>query len=254
MQWFTDAVLGGIVYDVLKYVVGPLIVSALATSVLRLAFHKLTQFRELIVFGVGAFLMCVIVFFFIGTRPQQPTFEGAIQQAFSGPPLGSDRDVIAVIGLNIINTGAMQSIVKNWKVKAKIGDTTYDAALVQMPATFTFNNIPRTTLNQPTSVTFHSEDLIVDRTIRPIEIGGMATGILFVEFQNVDANMFRGAVTFEVSYQDVLSREYTISLKGNGQMGTVSAMAGSHTEMACLLPPGSLPKIQTNPLATPKPN
>jgi hypothetical protein len=252
-MWLADSLAGGIAYDLFKYLVGPLIVSLLATAVLRTAFHKLKQWRELFVFWGGTFLLCMILFFFMGSRPQQPNFEGGIQQAFSGGLPGSDRDTIAVIALNIINTGNMQSIVKNWKIQATANGNTYEGVFVQMPPSFTFNNIPRTTVNQPNSITFHSEDNIIERALKPIEVGAMLTGILFVEFENVDQSVFRSGVTFDVSYEDVLSRSYAVSIKGNGQFGQVGSIAGLHTEMACPIPPGGLLKIQTNPLATPVP-
>jgi hypothetical protein len=255
MQWFTDNIAGGVFYDLVKYyVLGPLIMALLGTGILRYAFHKLNERREQIVFLTGSFLVCIVLFLLVGTRAQQPNFIGGIQQAFSGALPGSDRDTIAVIALNIINTGNMQSIVKNWKVQATADGSTYDAAFVQMPPTFTFNNIPKITVNQPDSITFHAEDNIVEKSLKPIEVGAMLTGILFVEFPNVDQSVFRGGVAFDVSYEDVLSKSYLVSIKGNGQIGQVSSIAGLHTEMACPIPPGGLPKIQTNPLATPLPS
>lgn len=123
---------------------------------------------------------------------------------------------------------------------------------LQMPPSFTFGNIPHTTLAQPTSITFHSEDNIAAKALRPIE-GGLATGILFVEFSNVDQTVFRGSVKITVSYQDVLSRQYSATAKTTGQIGQVAALTGLHTEMACPIPTGVTGSIPKTPLATPIP-
>ncbi|HTV37195.1 MAG TPA: hypothetical protein VMF12_12260 [Xanthobacteraceae bacterium] len=253
MHWLLDSILGGAAYDVFRYLVGPLIVSLLGTAVLRYSFHKLKEKRELLTFFGGTFLVCAVLFFFLGSRVQAPDLEGSIPQLLIGPVKGSDRDVVAVVAVSILNTGTMQSIVKSWQVKADIDGNTYPGMFVQMPENFTFDNIPRTTLAQPTSITFHSEDNMAEKALKPIEVGAMTNGILFVEFSNVDPAMFRGVVTITVSYQDALSHQYSVSAKSTGQIQQVSALAGLHSELACPMPTeltGSIPKT---PLATPMP-
>ncbi len=254
MPNFMQVLLEGTLYDLFKILLGAALMTSAVQLIFQRALHLVKERREIIALWIGGIVLFSALIYSLGTRPQQPFFEGAIQQAFSGSLPGSERDTITIIGLNIINSGTMQSIVKNWKVRATAGGSIYDAALVQMPPTFTFNNIPKTVVNQPTSITFHSTDNIIEKATKPIEIGSMLAGILFVEFQNIDQSVFRGAVSYDVVFQDVLSREYTVSLKGTGQIGAVTNMPGTQTEMACPVPPGGLPKIETNPLATPIPS
>jgi hypothetical protein len=120
-----------------------------------------------------------------------------------------------------------------------------------MPKTFTFNKIPRTSLNQPESLTFHNEDNIVEKSLKPIEIGALLPGILFVVFQNVDQAVFRTGVTYTVTFEDVLSREYSATIKSSGQSSEMGLVPGLKTEMSCPIPPGGLPKIGSDLL---KPN
>jgi hypothetical protein len=256
MHWFIDTLIGGVAYDLFRYLVGPLIVTLLGTAILKYSFDKLKEKRQVLTFSVGSFLVCVVLFFFLGARAQQPDLHGEIPQVLVGPVPGTDRDTVAVVAINIINSGTMQSIVKSWKVTAQSGDNIYNGVFVQMPASFTFGNIPKTVMTQPTSITFHSEDNFAQKGIKPIEPGGEATGILFVEFPNVDQNIFRGALSFTVSYEDALSRPYSVSAKSNGQIGQVSAVSGHHTEMACPIPTditSAIPKTPLPPRATPIP-
>jgi hypothetical protein len=244
----------GAVYDALKSIFLAAIMTGAAQLILRFVFNRVKARREILALWLGGLVLFGASVYAIGNRSQTPYFEGSIPQLLIGPAQGSDRDEVAVIALSILNTGTMQSIVKGWQVTAEIDGNTYNGMFVQMPENFTFRNIPRTTLAQPTSITFHSEDNIAEKALKPIEVGGMTTGILFVEFSNIDQTMFRGSVTITVSYQDVLSRSYSVTARTTGQIGQVSALAGLHTEIACPMPTeltGTLPKA--SPLATPIP-
>jgi hypothetical protein len=245
MDFLLSALAGGITYDAFRYVVGSLALSVLGTALMKYSFDKLKEKRQILIFGAGTFAVLLILFSFLGTRPQAADLHGQIEQALLGTVTGSDRDTISVITINIVNSGNTQSIVKNWKVQAEANGNVYDGMFVQMPPTLTFGNIPRTTLMQPTSITFHSEDNVSESPNKAIEVGGSMTGLLFVVFSNIDQSIFRGPITFTVSYRDAFERPYSVSAKSTGQVGQISAIAGVHSELACPMPAditGSLPK------------
>lgn len=254
MPNFGQVMLEGVIWDVIKTLLGATIMTAAVQLIMMRALHVIKARREIISLWVGGIVLFSAAIYFLGSRSQVPDLQGEISQALIGPLPGSNRDVVAVITMNISNIGTMQSIVKGWKVQADANGSTYDATFIQMPSAFTFNNIPRTTLAQPTAITFHSEDNITEKALKPIEVGGLTPGILFVEFPNVDQTIFRGNVTLRVSYQDVLSQPYAVAAKTNGQIGQVAAVAGIHSELACPVPEdltGALPKAP--PLITPVP-
>lgn len=256
MDFLFNALAGGIVYDALRYAVGSLILSAIGTALMKYCFDKLKEKRQTLIFGAGAFAVFLILFSFLGIRQQAADLHGEIEQALLGTVTGSDRDTISVITINIVNSGNTRSIVKNWKVQAEANGNIYDGVFAQMPHNFTFGNIPRTTLMQPTSITFHSEDNISEKSNKAIEVGGSMTGLLFVVFPNIDQSIFRGPVTFTVSYRDAFERPYSVSAKSTGQMGQISAIAGVHSELVCPMPPditGSLPKNSLPAMVTPMP-
>jgi hypothetical protein len=248
--------LEGAIWDAVKALLGAVFMTAALQLIMTRALHVVRAKREIISLWIGGIVLFSAAIYFLGNRSQAPNFEGSIPQALIGPVPGSERDEVALITVDILNNGTMQSIVKNWRVQAEINGNVYDAMFVQMPVNFTFGNIPHTTLAQPTAITFHSEDNLAEKALKPIEIGGIATGNLFVEFSNVDQSLFRGKVTLKVSYEDALSRSYLVLVTTNGQIGQVSAIAGIHSELACPMPPGtitgSVPK-PLPPLATPVP-
>lgn len=255
MPNFGQVMLEGVIWDILKTLFWAAVMTAAIQLILARALHVIKAKREIISLWIGGVVLFSALIYSLGMRAQQPYLDGKIVQGMSGPVPGSERDSIAVIALNITNTGSMQSIVQGWKVQAIVGNNTYDAVFIQMPPSFTFNNIPRTSLNQPTAITFHAQDNIVERALTPIAVGALLPGILFVEFSNVDQSVFRGSVIYKVTYQDVLGRSYSAQATSNGQIGPISVPAGIHSELACPAPQtvtGSLPKL-TPPLSTPVP-
>jgi hypothetical protein len=249
-EWWRDTILGGIAYDLLRWLAGSLTVSLLATGILRVAFHKLKQTREVAVFSVGSFLVCLVLFYLIGTRPQEPNLVGAVQSIFSGASPANDRDTVAIFTIGIVNTGGMQSIVKGWNVEASYNRVKYQGVFAPMPKTFTFNNIPRINEEQPDSVSFKSEDNIIEKGLFPVQSGAFLQGIIFVLFRNVDPNIFKGVVDYSISYEDVFSKKYSMPIKSTGQIGLVGLTPGLHTEAVCRGP--SWPPTTTG--STPSPS
>ena len=221
MHWLFDTLVGGVTYELLRSVAGSLAMALVGTALIRYCFDKLREKRQALTFLVGSFCLFLAFFFMVGTPRQQADFSGQIQQILTGPLPGSTRDTVAVVALNIVNSGPTQSIVKNITVQAIADGNTYDAMFIRMPQAFTFKDIPRTTLAQPTAITFHSEDNLTEKVTKPVEVGGEVTGLLFVEFSNVDQSIFHGSVTFIVSYQDAFSHQYSVSsgVGGSGVPG-----------------------------------
>jgi hypothetical protein len=87
-----------------------------------------------------------------------------------------------------------------------------------MPKTFTFNEIPNVNKYQPESITYHSEDNIIEKGLTPIQVGGLLPGILFVGFQNIDPSLFKGGADFIVTYEDVLSKPYSMSIRSSASI------------------------------------
>lgn len=246
MQWWYDALVGGAAYELVRlYVMGPLIVAALGSAVLKMAFNKLQEKKQLFVFFGGCFASLVILFAFLAPRPNEPNLIGAIEGVFTGTLPTTDNDVVAVFEVGIANTGGMQSVVKQWGVVAEVNGVRYTGAFIPMPSNFTFNHIPAINEDQPEAVTFKRDDNLLEKGLFPIQPGAFLRGILFVAFRNVNPTVFKGIVDYTVSYQDVLSKQYSMPIKATGQIGTVPMMPGLHTEMACRVPPKPMQPLET---------
>jgi hypothetical protein len=227
---------------ILNYVLVPLVMTTALGGIARLAFHKLTQRKEQIAFGGFSFLIFLTLMIFAAGRAQEPKLAGAIQSAIVGRP-NSDRTTFVVLSANIINSGTMQSIVKSWRVTAESNGRKYEGAFAPMPDTFTFNDLPSNGPTHPTAVTYHNTDNIVEKSLAPVQVGGLMTGILFIVFQNIDAAVFATGVDFIVTYEDVLSKPYSMQIKTNGSMGAIAYLPGVKMDAKCPIPTAGLPRL-----------
>lgn len=233
-------ILEGAAYDIVKYIVGPLIVTAALTVILRNVFKKLETWREAITFIVGCFIAVCTLFYFVGATKHGPILIGAIQQAQGGPSNGG-HDTVMIISMSIMNTGDMQSIVKDWRVDASIAGVHYNGIFEEMPNTFTFNNIPNGESNSPKSLTYKSEDNIVEKSITPIQPGAMLPGTLFVVFSNIEPATLRAAgADITVNFEDINSNHYSAASKISADIQPTGVVPGLHTQMVCPAPPGLL--------------
>jgi hypothetical protein len=250
MPDFLNGILSSLVASLLfKYFVVPIIMTSIFGGVLRFAFNKLNEGKQIISFGIGSFLLFVLLMVIVA-RPQQPELNGGIQGIVAGKSPGSDRDVAAIFTINITNTGSMQTIVKSWKVEATANGRKYEAVFPPMPKTFTFNNIPHINENQPESITYKVEDNILEKSLVPLQVGAIMPGILFVVFQNVDESVFRSGADYKITFEDVLSKQYSMTIASSGKMDNITTFPGVHTDLVCKVPPGGVPKLG-NDISTP---
>jgi len=242
----------GIVYDLLKYLVGPLIVTAAASVILKKVFHKLENKKEAIHFWIASFVAICTLFYFIGANVQKPGLVGSIQSVIGGSA-DNQQDTVMVITMSILNTGSMQSIAKNFHVEADANGVKYPATFTAMPTTFTFSNqILAGRPNTPDHITYHNEDNLLEKAMLPIQPGGIMPGILFVSFPGVSPSLLHGVVDYTVTWEDIFSKKYAATFKQTGVLATPLGYPGLHTEMVCPVPPANAP-LPAQPNMTPVP-
>jgi hypothetical protein len=238
----------------LNFILVPLIMMTAAGAIVRGAFDGLKRRREIIAFSVGSFVLFAALVYAVGSRPQTPQLSGTIQGVVAGNvPGGGERDTVAVITANVVNTGTMQTIIKNWRVTARSNGREYQATFPVMPDAVGFNNIPAVSPNQPSAIVYHKSDNLLEKSLTPIQIGSMVTGLLFVAFQNVDSSVFKAGVDYKVTYEDVFSRQYSLEISTSGTIGTIGIAPGIKAELSCPLPPGGLPKLGNDITSSAKP-
>jgi hypothetical protein len=211
-------------------------------AILKGVFNRLKVRKEIYIYSASSFVLFMALVYAVGTPAAKPQLSGIIGSVVTGNA-GTDRDTIVVIAANIINTGTMQTIVKNWRVSVRANGHEYQAVFPQMPDNLTFNNIPNISPNQPTSITYHKSDNVLEKSLTPIQSGSILTGLLFAVFQNVDSSVFKAGAEYTISYEDVFSRSYTMQIATTGSMNVIGVTPGIKAEMVCQLPPGGLPKI-----------
>jgi hypothetical protein len=209
---------------------------------IKLAFGKLKRRKEQIAFGVGSFVLFLTLVYALGSPTQRPELSASIHSVIVGSGT-TDHDSIAAITLNVVNTGTMQTIVKNWQVYVEGNGQRYDAVFPIMPDNFVFNSIPAVSPNQPISITLHKSDSLLEKSLQPIQVGAMLPGILFVAFQNVDRSVFKAGVIYNVVFEDVFSRRYSTQITSNASIATIGLTPGVKMEAVCPVPPGGPPKL-----------
>ena len=206
---FTHIIVDGITYDLLKQIFGALIVSTAATFIAK-RFKLFESSREILYVFSALFIAVFALIFLIAPRTQGPQLAGSAQTVLAGGinPVDQDQDTIAVIAMTILNSGSMQSVAKNWNVRAIIDSKTYDGAfLIPAPKEFRFNATSKEP-GRPTGIIYHGDDSLIEKTMNPIATGGMVAGDLFVAFRGVPPSTFSRGADFVVTYEDALSRKY----------------------------------------------
>jgi hypothetical protein len=226
----------------LNYILVPIVMTTALGAILRGTFNRLNAKKEIFVFSSASFVLFLSLIYAVGSRPQTPELTGTIQAVVGGNG-ASDRETIVVFTVGVINTGTMQTIVKNWHVAARSNGRDYEAVFPVMPENFTFANIPSISPNQPVSITYHKADSILEKSLTPIQVGSIATGLVFAVFQNVDGSVFKTGVDYKITYEDVFSRSYSMAISTSGTMSVVGIAPGIQAEMVCPTPPGGLPKL-----------
>jgi hypothetical protein len=237
----------------LSYIIVPLIMMTSLGAILRIAFHQLNSRKEMIAFGFSSFVLFMALIYAVGTRPQSPALSGVVQSVVIGSGI-PNQDAVTVLTANVINTGTMQTIVKNWRVTARVNGHDYQGSFPQMTDSFTFSGLPNVSPNQPTSITYHKADNLLDKSLVPIQVGSMLTGLLFVAFQHVDVAVFKTGVDYTVTYEDVFSRSYTMQISTSGVSSVIGVAPGIKAEMACQMPAGGLPKLGNDITSSVTPN
>ena len=190
------------------------------------------------VFGGCSFCAVLVILFVMGPREQHPQFVGAIPSLLSAA-LG-ERDTVAVMSMSILNTGNMQSIVKNLSVEAQVNGTKYEGKFSTAPKQMTFN-LPDLGPASPSALKYVSEDDLLVKATSPIQPGAVMVGTLYVIFEGVPGDTFKSGADFTVNYQDAFSHPYAATIKSTAKMAVAGVLPGLHTEMVCRPPGGKLP-------------
>jgi hypothetical protein len=123
-----------------------------------------------------------------------------------GTPAGLSNNMAGVVVvMEVINRGTLASVARNWSLKVKVDDVTYEGKQIRIPPSFAL-----TTINHYRMI-FHQQDALYVKASTPIEPGGEVTGIAAYNFEHVPMDVFLNRKTiFTISFVDALDHEYNI--------------------------------------------
>jgi hypothetical protein len=247
-----SSTIDGAIYDLIKYLFAPIVMSGVFALVGQyLEWFK--NFRQLLLVSAAVFVISLMCFSIFAPRSQSPQLAGTIESVLMGP-MNDGKDTIAVFVVNVVNSGTMQSIIKNWSITSTINSRTYAGALlVPPPPAFTFTsqdkNVPSGTAS---SITYHGDDDLLAKTNVPIPAGGLTKGVLFILFRGVSSDVFKTGADFTIGYEDALSKRYSVYITSTAQAAPIPVSSGIHAELMCPISPPSAPPAAA-PNFTPRP-
>jgi hypothetical protein len=117
------AVVDGAIYDILRILFGPLVLTILFALVGRYL-KWFESVRQLILISVAVFVAVFVGFLTFSPRAQTPQLGGNIEYTIFGPT-EDGKGTIAVLTVDVTNAGTMQSIAKNWNVTGTVNNINY---------------------------------------------------------------------------------------------------------------------------------
>jgi type 1 fimbria pilin len=243
------SIIDGVTWEVLKLILEAITMTAVGSFILKF-FKRIEGVKELVVISLAGFVFLFILLFSVSPRVQSPKLAGGILNAVAGP-LNNNRDTIAVITMNVLNAGSMQSIVKNWSVSVNINNTKYPAQfIIPAPKQFTFNSLSSSP-GAATGITYKGEDNLLEKGMTSIQPGGMASGVLFVLFGSLDANVLKPGAEYVVEYEDINSTKYSARIRSTAIPADIATVPGLHSELMCPAAGSPKPAPPANNLFTP---
>jgi hypothetical protein len=142
-----------------------------------------------------------------------PDFVGEIEQIVSGDSPEIHGCQIFIL-MSIRNHGS-QSIVEGWKIHIK--SSSID---VRDNPTFIPDGFTLIIESKKKTVTFNRSDAIYEKTIKPIERGGLVRGWLRYTIQGINAYQIREpGTTISISFEDILKHQYSADYVMKGGPG-----------------------------------
>jgi hypothetical protein len=232
-----DIILEGMVYDILKAILIGSIATIGLDTIFSQVFNLIHTRRQHVLFVTWVGLILTFSFFEFGPHQIAPDLNARILQVITGHD-DKTNSQYAIATITIINRGTMPTVLTNWRLSMEHNGVTYDAAFPIMPDTFAFHSPKTAETNVPTSVVFEKGDELRTKSLDPIEIGSLLSGILFAQFQNVDPSIFTQEVLYKVYFQDVTGREYLATFSSTAkQSASVAVVPGIKMTAMCPVDP-----------------
>jgi hypothetical protein len=140
-----------------------------------------------------------------------PNLVGALEQIVSGDSSELHGCQVFIL-MSVKNLGA-PSVVEGWKIHIKSDAIDLNDIPTFIPDGFTLHSTGGNVVAK-----FNRNDAIYEKTIKPVERGGLVRGWLRFNLTGIPAERIRKAGTkISVSFEDVLKRQYTATRNITGE-------------------------------------
>jgi hypothetical protein len=179
------------------------------TTAVKRGLGKLHDNKDTYWFFGSAFVVSLVLILSLQSLPSlKPDLHAQVLQTTevgTFPNLNITTPVVQ-FAVQVENTGTMQTIAKNWKLTTTVDGHSYQGIGMQVPDILPIMD------SKGFLLTYYRSSL-VEQALHPIISGGQVTGLLLFNFPNFHKDFFKNrSPTFEISFEDVNSREYSTSV------------------------------------------
>jgi hypothetical protein len=195
-------------YDLVKQIIVSLVIAMAGAALLGPLLNSVRGALKIAAVAAIIFISVFVVSSFVRPQPAAPNLVAVPAGIIVGnpnvsPAVGNTAGVVAI--LEVINRGTLASVARDWRLRAKVDDNTFDGRAMRIPPALSLTTIDHH------RVVLHEQDALYNKGSTPIQPGGSVTGLAVYTFERVPLDLFLNRRTiFIISFVDALDHEYTL--------------------------------------------
>jgi hypothetical protein len=233
LQWFNEAwnwVAQNLGWTFSQRTLVALLMTGAVTAALDRAFGLLAAWRQKIWFFVVASLATLFLLGNLGSKPTS-VLHGQVYYlavaADSKPP-------VAVLTLNIVNSGSVQSIAYPYSLSTTIDSRTYIGIPITLPEKINMSIAGKL-------IEYSNADSIFTKTSYPIAPGGEVSGVGMFEFRQTPNGLLGRPATYVLKFLDAFGNSYETAADLTGSVEAPIADLPGLQQKVSPMPPAAAP-------------
>jgi hypothetical protein len=227
MEYFSRIVSDALLWETIKWVglraIGALLMTAASQYLLTNIWGQLKERRQIIAFWIGMpILLIIFILISVSSNDQRPDLLASVQAVMVLPSSPADKILMIVA---ILNKGMMPSIATSWKMTVVHEGQLIKCTVSNMPEKIDIT-IPAMGQFPYRNITYYSKDLLPVKALTPIPPGGMVTGLLLCQLNNIEVRDFKREDKFEISFDDVFLQTHTAYIQGTSTVSDAEYIPG----------------------------
>lgn len=184
-----------------------------ATTAVTKGFGYLKSRQSLIWFSASCFVLLLVGSFLTSQRVLNlPNLKGNIEAVYVAQ--STPRTLVIVEAIK--NSGSMPSAAYFFRVSLKHAGQVFDCTTTGLPEELNLILPARGSIPQR-NITYYNKDSLALKVLSPVPIGGLISGILVCELNNLDIDSLKEADEVMVSFVDVFQNDHIATIQGSSK-------------------------------------